>query len=172
LRWTGGIFGTSRSRSGWITRLDDESVAIPTALLSPPADAGDATLEFAGTSISIDPFVRESGDPSGDVRILRIESLPGFPIETSGPNSDFDLDDPPGSATLLVHVGDDLGPTPVSAGRWRYRNGVILIDAAVVFADEEIGAPITHAGTGALLGVLVLDPDGVRVGRLPPGFAN
>jgi hypothetical protein len=49
---------------------------------------------------------------------------------------------------------------------------VILIDAAVVFADEEVGAPITHAGTGALIGFLILDPDGVRVGRLRPGFAN
>ena len=172
LRWKGGIFGASRSRSGWITRLDDEFVAIPTALLSPPADAGDATLEFAGTSVPIDPFVRDSGDPSEDVRILRTESLQGFPDATSATNSDFDDDDPSGSATLLVHRGDDLGPTPVSAGRWRYRNGVILIDAAVIFADEEIGAPITNAGTGALLGVLVLDPDGVRVGRLRSGFAN
>ena len=172
LRWTGGIFGTSRSRSGWITRLDDQFVAIPTSLLSPPADVEDAKLEFAGTSIPIDPFVRESEDPSEEVRILRTESLPGLPVATFGPNSDFDVADPPGSATLLVHLGDDLGPTPVSAGRWRYRNGVILIDAAVVFADEEVGAPVTHAGTGALIGFLILDPDGIRVGRLPPGFPN
>lgn len=172
LRWTNGIFRASRSRSGWITWIDDEFVAIPATLLSPPEDANDAMLEFAGTSISMDRPELKEDDDLEDVRILRSESLPGLPEVSTDPNSDFDVTDLPESTTLLVHVGGDLGPTPVSAGRWRHRNGVILIDEVMGFADEEIGAPITHAGTGALLGVLILDPEGVRVGGLGTGVVN
>ena len=129
-------------------------------------------LEFAGTSISLDRPELKEGDDLEDVRILRSESLPGLPDVSTDPNSGFDVNDLPESTTLLVHAGGDLGPTPVSEGRWRRRNGVILIDEVMGFADEEVGAPITHAGTGALLGVLILDPEGVRVGGLRTGVVN
>ena len=172
LRWKSGVFSRSRSRRGWITRIDDEFVAVPTILLRPPRDAKDAALEFAGTSIPVDGLAGEPADVSDEVRILRVESLPGLPPASSGPKADLDVVGLPESATLLVHLGGDLGPTPVSAGRWRSRNGMILIDEAMGFADEGVGAPITDARTGALLGVLIPDPDGTRLGRLRPGPSN
>lgn len=172
LRWKSGVFSRSRSRRGWITRIDDEFVAVPTVLLRPPPDAKDAALEFAGTSIPVDGLAGEPADVSDEVRILRVESLPGLSPASSGPKAELDAVGLPESATLLVHLGGDLGPTPVSAGRWRSRNGMILIDEAMGFADEGIGAPITDARTGALLGVLIPDPGGTRLGRLRPGPSN
>ena len=64
---------------------------------------------------------------------------------------------------MLVHAGADLGPIPVPAGLWRRVKSGIVIDRGLGFADDMVGSPVTDAGTGFLVGLLVNEAGEVQV---------
>ena len=67
------------------------------------------------------------------------------------------------AATMLIHTGAELGPIPVPSGLWWHGNDEIVIDRGSGFADDMVGAPVTDAGTGFLIGFLVVDDGEIRV---------
>lgn len=98
------------------------------------------------------------------MRTLQVDEFPAEWDLAAGDESGAIIDAPldPGS-TMLIHTGADLGPIPVPSGLWWHGNGEILIDHGVGFADDMVGSPVTDAGTGFLVGFLVIDAGAARV---------
>ena len=164
LRWKSGLLRRSRSRPGGITRLPDASLVLPATLVIPPDGALDPTLEFSGASRPLESITTSASPWSSLTRTLQVEEFPAEWDLAAGDESGAIIDAPldPGS-TMLIHTGADLGPIPVPSGLWWHGNGEILIDHGVGFADDMVGSPVTDAGTGFLVGFLVIDAGAARV---------
>ena len=142
---------------------------LPTALVTAPADAIDPTLEFGGISRGVESITTEATSWSSEIRVLQIDDLPsnlGFETgEMAVSTLESRLD---ARSTILIHSGTDLGPIPVPSGLGWHGNGGIVIDPGVGFADDMVGSPVTDAGTGFLVGLLVLDAGEARVVLIDP----
>ncbi len=164
LRWKSGLLRRARSRRGWITRHPDGSLVIPTMLVTPPDGASGPTLEFNGISRPVESITTVATSWSNALRIIPPEEAPAsWTLEADGrtvPVLEAALDP---ASTMLIHTGADLGPIPVPSGLWRRGNGGIVIDSGVGFADDMIGSPVTDAGTGFLVGLLVNEAGEVQV---------
>jgi paraquat-inducible protein B len=169
LRWKSGLLRLSRSRKGWITLMPNGVPVLPTALVTAPADAIDPTLEFGGISRGVESITTEATSWSSEIRVLQLDDLPsnlGFETgELAVSTLESRLD---ARSTILIHSGADLGPIPVPSGLWWHGNGGIVIDPGVGFADDMVGSPVTDAGTGFLVGLLVLDAGEARVVLIDP----
>ena len=171
LRWTGGIFGASRSRSGWITRLDDEFVAIPTALVNPPKDAKDVVVECAGTSMSLVSFIDQEAGRVDSIQIVPVESLPGSVVERLRSGVNLEIGPPPsGVVPLLVWTGSGEDPLPITTNGWSTEAKVNLLDGSLTLAEDVIGSPVTVAQSGRLVGIVVPAEQGMMVAAVsaPP----
>ena len=169
LRWKSGLLRRSRSIKGWITLMPNGLLVIPTALVTAPDGAISPTLEFGGNSRGVESITTEATSWSSEIRVLQLDDLPsnlGFETgELAVSTLESRLD---ARSTILIHSGADLGPIPVPSGLWWHGNGGIVIDPGVGFADDMVGSPVTDAGTGFLVGLLVLDAGEARVVLIDP----
>ena len=164
LRWKSALLRRARSRRGWVTRLPDGSLVLPASLMMPPDGGLSPALEFRGVSRPLDSISAAAIPWSSEFRMLSADEIPpewNFGGgETPVPLLDARLDS---AATMLIHTGAELGPIPVPPGLWWHGNGEIVIDRGAGFADDMVGAPVTDAGTGFLIGFLVVDAGEIRV---------
>ena len=164
LRWKSGLLRRARSRRGWITLLPDGTHVVPTMLVTPPEEALGPTLEFNGISLPVGSITTSAAPWSSALRVISGEKVPASWTWGSGERTVQVLESPLDPAsTMLVHAGADLGPIPVPAGLWRRVKSGIVIDRGLGFADDMVGSPVTDAGTGFLVGLLVNEAGEVQV---------
>jgi hypothetical protein len=157
LRWETRVLRIDRNRIGWMLPVNNGAL-VPTELLDAPSDVRGPTFVFEGTAI--DPGSIESTSWGNRLSLLSLE-LPAqtsrFPTELlRGPKRDAD-----GLAIaemLLVWTGGE--PIPVAAHTLKVMETVFRIDPAISFAPDNLGAPVTAASSGELVGLLLLSSDG------------
>ena len=169
LRWKSALLRRARSRRGWVTLMPNGLLVIPTALVTPPADAIDPTLEFGGVSRSVESIEIQGSSVPEAFQVLRLSD---FPIEVTGAISgdaqslSTHVIDP--SETLLVHGGAATGPVPLGPGRWEKSQGAFIIDSQAGLTDDQSGCAVTEAGSGRLIGFLVITDGAVSIVRASP----
>jgi paraquat-inducible protein B len=169
LRWKSGLLRRSRSIKGWITLMPNGLLVIPTALVTAPDGAISPTLEFGGVSRSLESIEIQGSSVPEEFQVLRLSD---FPIEVTGALSGdarslstHDID--PGE-TLLVHGGAATGPVPLGPGRWEKSQGAFIIDSQAGLTDDQSGCAVTEAGSGRLIGFLVITDGAVSIVRASP----
>ena len=169
LRWKSGLLRLSKSRRGWVTLLPNGLLVIPTSLVTPPANAIGPTLEFGGISRPLESLAVQESSVPAEFRFL---SLGDFPSEVAGafsedvrPLSNHEVDS---NQTLLVYGGNTTGPIPIDQGRWERSMSTIVIDSQAGLADDQVGCAVTEAGSGRLIGFLVIVDGVVNVLNVSP----
>lgn len=157
LRWETRVLRIDRNRTGWMIPVANGALVLK-EFLDPPNDVRGAAFVYEGTAI--DPSAIESTDMGSRVRLVSIELPPEtsrFPAELiEGPQRDAQ-----GAAVpemLLIWTGGE--PIPVPSHTLVALEAVFRIDPAISFSSDDLGAPVTAAGSGKLLGLLVVNNDG------------
>ena len=168
LRWTNGIFRASRSRSGWITRVDDEFVAIPAALLTPPEDAKDVVFECGEGSMSPNSFDDHEAGRTDSIRLVSVASMPETIVKelVGGPSIET-TSLPRVTVPLLIWTGSQDGPVPVTRDAWSIEAEGLLLDSGLLLAQDVIGSPVTEAESGRPVCVVVATARGMMVVAVP-----
>ena len=170
LRWTRGMFDSPRSRRGWLTRIDDEHVAVPETLLDPPKDAREPMIECAGVAMtpeSVFGRIRDH-DHGGSVRILPTAALPGPVVDRLNGGEPVEvgpLEGAEGALLIWSDPGDE--PLPVRAADWSHADEGILLGIGLEVSDGMVGSPVAESASGRLIGFLVPVGDRWMVTRVP-----
>lgn len=168
LRWEPDrIFSGQRERSGWALRLDD-SLLGPRDLLVTPENAKAVTVELVvgGQSLSTAP---ESDDPAPPPLVERLRQ---DAESTAWPAAS--VRQPQEPEDCLVFLNTQSGSRAISAtrltpisGEDRPQGGGWIVDSRLGFEDNWHGAAVVSRIDGALLGLLVVGEEQVRVGFVP-----
>lgn len=166
LRWKSGLLRRPKSKKGWLTLLPDGRLVVPTALVTAPDSAIDPTLEFGGISRPLASLeIRESSVPE-EFRFLRASDLPsGTTDQFVGDARPLSRSEIELSETLLVHGGASTGPIPLDPGRWSKSQAGYRIDSQVGLTADHSGCAVTEAGSGRLVGFLVITDDTMGIMR-------
>lgn len=157
LQWRTDLLRFRRRSIGWMLPTE-EGVFMPSVLVQPPDGVRDPKLSFAGERIN--PLVFPTDESTGLVRkiILDLPSdTPRMPTSAlRGPLKDAE------GKTLaeMALVWNGAEPIPLPKHLLKVRESEYLIDDLVLFAPEDLGAPVTSADTGDLIGLLIVDDDG------------
>lgn len=159
LRWRErGLFGKQRSRSGWALRVPTGFLG-PDDLLCVPDDArdGSARVELEGRTIPA------RTEPTNGGRLVVIEDDgPGAAWPTELRRAIESPED------LLVFAPANGIPRAVDAARQELEpDGRLLILGDVGGLRAHHGAPALARVDGALIGVLCVDDDRIRIAPLP-----
>ena len=145
----------------------EDGVLIPSVLVRTTDAMREPQFSFAGEKIN--PTVFSPADDSV-VRTLILDlpvDTPRMPTSVvRGPLKDSDGNVLPEMA--LVWTGAE--PIPLPKHLLKVRESEYVIDGLVVFAQEDLGAPVTSASSGDLIGLLVVEDDGRgKVAFIPSG---
>jgi paraquat-inducible protein B len=166
LRWKSGLLRRPKSKKGWLTLLPDGLLVVPTTLVTAPDSAIDPTLEFGGISRPLASLeIRESSVPE-EFRFLRASDLPSEVTDQFvGDARPLSRQEIELSETLLVHGGASTGPIPLDPGRWSKSQAGYRIDSQVGLTADHSGCAVTEAGSGRLIGFLVITDDTMSIMR-------
>jgi hypothetical protein len=160
IAWKEGlIFKGSRSRRGWVIQTED-GVLGPADLLGPPpgkAEEETVSLEVAGQVVPItdDPPWQDAGLARRDGSISSV----AWPAERMRV---------PEIPEDCIAVGDpNARPIPLAASRLSRSASGWAVDPAVSVDDAWHGACVVSRADGALVGLLLVDDDEVRVAFVP-----
>ncbi|MCH2161008.1 MAG: MlaD family protein [Phycisphaerales bacterium] len=166
LRWRSGLFSLRRSRVGWLLPVEG-GVLAPLSMVQPPAKAKEPRFEYEGGAV--EPGLVEVLVEHGAVGILGLSLPPDssrMPRERIGMLKQDEAGRPV-PELLLAWTGAApvaIGPANLRAAEWGFE-----IDPALAFAQDDLGAPVTAAEGGLLVGLLIIDGDGAgKVAFLPP----
>ena len=167
LQWKTDLLRFRRRSIGWMLPVEG-GVLMPSVLLRPRDDMRDARLSFGGEKVN--PMVFAPDEDSGSVRKVVLD----LPADTSrmpasvirGPLRDEDGNVL--SEMALVWTGPE--PIPLPEHLLKVRESEYLIEGLLSFAPEDLGAPVTSASTGDLIGLLIVGDDGRgKVAFIPSG---
>ena len=167
LQWRTDLLRFRRRSIGWMLPTED-GVYMPSVLVRTTDSMRDPRISFAGEKIN--PTVFPPEDDSVLVRKIVLD----LPADTARmPNSVVrgPLRDSDGKALAemaLVWTGPE--PIPLPKHLLKVRESEYGIDGLVIFAPEDLGAPVTSANSGDLIGLLIVDDDGRgKVAFIPSG---
>jgi hypothetical protein len=157
LRWETRILRIDRSRSGWMLPVEG-GVLMVSRLLEPPEDVRPAEFVYDGTVLAPTDIVAEV---VGEGVVRAVLALPPtasrFPEELLlGPNRD----EHGAMEGELLLVWTAAEPLPIPAHRLAEGTASWLIDPSIAFGKGDLGAPVTSARTGVLVGLLQVSKDG------------
>jgi hypothetical protein len=168
LQWKEGrLWSSERSRAGWAL-LVAEGLLGPSDLLDLPASArsGSAQLLLPGMVV---PVSAGSGRWSaGGASLLALPGPPpGLPPGAAAPWRRFRRPEAPEDAMAVV--GDPARtPLPIGAGQLRVEGGHWAVAADLVVPALWHGAPVVGRRDGAVIGVLLVSPEGARLALWRP----
>lgn len=151
LRWKTSVLRIDRSRRGWVLSTD-EGTLVAARLMAPPSGARGAEFVVDG---EVYPVETLNGTKVSDDLVL--VNLPVLNDGNGLATADIEAITVP--ELLLVWTSGE--PIPVDAHLLSMASeGGLLIDPSVAFAEDDLGAPISSAERGTLVGVLIVDEDG------------
>lgn len=164
LVWQRRTLGIRRGqqRAGWLLVLDNASALAPADLLVPPARAvdGSAALEVVGQRLALtDDQVRKYGLLAIGRLSLESDDVPRWPAE--------DLRGPEQPEDCLVVLQSRQGNLPLPTARLEAQEGTWRIDPALPVDADMHGAPVVATRDGAVIGLVVVQPEGGLVVPLP-----
>ena len=151
LRWETSVLRIARSRQGWVLPTDEGTI-IATRLMSPPSAARATEFVVDGTVYELDSLKgTKVSDDLVFVDLPLLNDAHGVAAANIEAIKEPEL--------LLVWTSGE--PIPVDAHLLsKASEGGFLIDPSVAFAEDDLGAPVSSAERGMLVGVLIVDGDG------------